>query len=162
MNKILGYVILVLSLFGPQELAAQDNKTATGSFSLTTNPVYFGLGGYHIKPAFHFPQRWSVALTLQGGFELPEIARDSIFSIFLAKTFQWIGTTPLVLKLSTALRTRPSTRASIPLSILVTKAGRSIQRCRATPLTIGLLVLTLVTTGTLSRKNDSMLALPTP
>lgn len=52
-----------------------------GKISVAVNPVYFGLGGYYVNPFYHFPKRWSVGSTLQGGFELPEFARDQFFTV---------------------------------------------------------------------------------
>ncbi|MEL6538358.1 MAG: MBL fold metallo-hydrolase [Bacteroidota bacterium] len=61
-------------------IAAQRGNPA-GTASIIANPAYFVLGGYHVKPSWHFPQRWSVGATLQGGFSLPDFARDQFFEI---------------------------------------------------------------------------------
>ena len=78
-NKI--PLLLLLLLSQCFIYAQQRDVQAEGSASLVTNPAYFILGGYHIKPSWHFPQNWSVGITAQGGFELPGFARDQFFEI---------------------------------------------------------------------------------
>ncbi|MEO0471227.1 MAG: hypothetical protein AAF206_16480 [Bacteroidota bacterium] len=73
--------LLACLMFIPMELSAQEKALPLGGrVTLGSNPVYWVLGGYHIKPSYHFPQKWSVGLTLQGGFILPDFARDQFFS----------------------------------------------------------------------------------
>ena len=74
----LSLLLLCYGLMGA--LIAQDTVAdPKGSFSLTTNPPYFLFGGYYVKPAYHFPKRWSVGLTAQGGFEIPDFSRNQFF-----------------------------------------------------------------------------------
>lgn len=75
--------ILLLGFIGlHSQLHSQSGAgLSKASISLTANPAYFVLGGYHIKSSYHFPKRWSIGLTIQGGFELPEIARDQFFNV---------------------------------------------------------------------------------
>lgn len=80
MNKYWSILLLISSICLSWSATAQDSETTEkGSVTLVTNPAYFVLGGYHIKPSYHFPKKWSLGLTIQGGFELPEFARDQFF-----------------------------------------------------------------------------------
>lgn len=71
--------IALLILSNTQSTAQNSGTAREGSFSLVTNLPYFILGGYHLKPSYHFPKQWSIGVTAQGGFELPEFARDQFF-----------------------------------------------------------------------------------
>ena len=63
------------------QLKAQEANIEAGNITVVTNPAYFFLGGYHLKPSWHFPKRWSIGATLQGGFTLPDFARDQFFEV---------------------------------------------------------------------------------
>lgn len=64
-------------------------QNTTGSWTITTNPSYFVLGGYSLKGFHHFPKKWSVGLQVEGGFELPDFARDQFFDINDEGTVDW-------------------------------------------------------------------------
>ncbi len=75
------YRLLLLLLFAaPFGLSAQETPEK-GAFTIGVNPAYFVLGGYYLNPQYHFPKRWSVGTTLQGGFTLPDFARDQFFDV---------------------------------------------------------------------------------
>ena len=80
MNKpVIFWILVILSLVGSYGYAQSDDPYPHGSFSLVTNPAFFALGGFHLKPSYHFPKKWSVGATFQGGFELPEFAQEQFF-----------------------------------------------------------------------------------
>ncbi|MEM7658508.1 MAG: hypothetical protein AAF399_20450 [Bacteroidota bacterium] len=80
MNHLLVVIGVTALLFQSMTAQAQEaGLPLQGRVSILANPSYFVLGGYHISPMYHFPQRWSVGLTAQGGFQLPEFVRDDFF-----------------------------------------------------------------------------------
>ncbi len=77
-----GIKVLVLSfsmLFASVCMGQNFSGENSGSFSITANPIFFGLGGYSIKGFYHLPKRWSFGLAAEANFELPELARDQFF-----------------------------------------------------------------------------------
>ena len=81
MTKLLATIAIIIFCTYSLTLKAQNHgESPEGSISLATNPAYFVLGGYHFKPSYHFPKKWSVGATWQGGFELPSFARDQFFN----------------------------------------------------------------------------------
>ncbi|MEL6562119.1 MAG: hypothetical protein AAFQ94_28295 [Bacteroidota bacterium] len=78
MIKYLLTALLITTVLIANAQSIDDSEK--GSVSVVVNPSFFVLGGYHFKPSYHFPKRWSVGATLQGGFELPDFARDQFFN----------------------------------------------------------------------------------
>ncbi|MEL7159974.1 MAG: hypothetical protein AAFN92_04390 [Bacteroidota bacterium] len=78
--KAIPILLLFGLLCGSTSLFARDT-IPPGRVSVAVNPSYFVLGGYYVNPVYHFPQRWSVGATFQGGFELPDFARDQFFEV---------------------------------------------------------------------------------
>ena len=79
MLSILFSLLLCNSTQGQSNETTASTNSTNGIISITTNPTYFVLGGYHITPWYHFPKKWSIGSTLQGGFDLPTFARDQFF-----------------------------------------------------------------------------------
>ena len=52
-----------------------------GSFGISSNPAYFILGGYSVRGIYHLPKRWSLGLSVEAGFELPDNFRDIFLMI---------------------------------------------------------------------------------
>ncbi len=70
--------MLVVTLGIKSNGQSTEPKTES-SFGINVNPAYYFLGGYSIRGIYHLPQRWSLGLNVEGGFELPDDFRDAFF-----------------------------------------------------------------------------------
>lgn len=74
--------LLFLLLIGLTNSAiAQESVVTNGTYTIETNPAYWILGGFSVKGYHHRTNRWSFGVQVEGGFELPEFARDQFFDI---------------------------------------------------------------------------------
>lgn len=71
-------LIPLMSIAQAEEYTFQPPKN--GSISASINPLLFGAGGYSVKGFYHFVNRWSLGLTLEGGLTSFELVRDEYFT----------------------------------------------------------------------------------
>ena len=81
MKQIKICFIATCLLISAGAFAKENNNTNTdkGSFGISVNPAFYALGGYSVKGLYHLPKRWSFALAVEAGFELPDDFRDAFF-----------------------------------------------------------------------------------
>ncbi|MEL7005523.1 MAG: outer membrane beta-barrel protein [Bacteroidota bacterium] len=86
---ILGMVtcVLLISTNAGAQTSSDENDKA--SFGVSLNPAYFILGGYSVRGIYHLPKKWSLGLSVEAGFELPDDFRDIFFNDNQAIDVHW-------------------------------------------------------------------------
>ncbi len=78
------FAFLSLLILSVVPLSAQQESKAPfirdqGYFSVGINPIYPFLSGYGIKAYYNFPQHWTIGLSSEGAFDLPDFAVNQFF-----------------------------------------------------------------------------------
>lgn len=80
MKKLRLNILLSAVMLWAFNANAQDEFSSKNSITVLTSPAHYILGGYHIRPYYHFSKKWSVGATIQGRLDLPGFVRDRFFS----------------------------------------------------------------------------------
>ncbi|MDX2061857.1 MAG: hypothetical protein SFY70_02230 [Bacteroidia bacterium] len=84
------WLLPILCVLALPHLRAQTPQPATDGFvSVGINPVYPFLGGYGVRGQYNLPGHWSVGLSAEGGFDLPEFAEEGFFENAGAISVEW-------------------------------------------------------------------------